>query len=576
MKKILMVLITGLALMAGSSYAGTRYVDPANPGAIDSGPGDALHPYHTLKFAMTQMKPGDTLNIASGVYRESIVFPGITWGSLPTLIQPMGTEPVLIKGSDIVTGWAALGGGLFVKNAWTVNSQQVFLDGAALKQMAGKIWTSDPWIWPGRVTGGLAEMTDNSFYLDLATQNLYIKVPFTSLDGHTVEVSVRGKLVDATNVHGVTIRNLRFQHSNITAVSPNGAITFWRCNGNTLEGLVVTEADGAGFDITGDDNVLRNNTASFNGQIGMKVRGKRALLEGNITNYNNTRGFQKWWEAGGAKFSGEGGLIDSTVRRHVAVGNKGNGIWFDWFNVNNRIYENIAAYNDHMGIHYEASQQGYIYNNYVFSNKLRGIYLPHSSGSVVAFNMVAKNGYEGIAIIDEGRNPDDLRLRPTGNLVYGNIVGWNGKAAIVLPLALADNRSDYNLFLGLSQPTFALGWPSATSPLRTGLDAWRAASGQDMNSWYQAFDIPATLLTEVDQKSVYPNWTEVLNVAAQYSAPSLPDIPLAHGKPGPSLQIAAPATPDVGGGDTGDGGTGGDTGGSTKPGKGQGRGKNKS
>ncbi|HET6493269.1 MAG TPA: hypothetical protein VFG44_09870, partial [Burkholderiales bacterium] len=165
MKKILMILIGLALLLTGSSYAGIRYVDPANPGTVDSGAGDALHPYRTLTFAMTQMRPGDTLNIASGVYRESIVFPGITWGSLPTLIQPMGTEPVLIKGSDIVTGWAALGGGLFVKNAWTVNSQQVFLDGAALKQIAGKIWTSDAWIWPGRVAGGLAEMTDNSFYL---------------------------------------------------------------------------------------------------------------------------------------------------------------------------------------------------------------------------------------------------------------------------------------------------------------------------------------------------------------------------------------------------------------------------
>ena len=575
MKKLLRGAALLAALACGTASAAVLYVDPVNPGATDSGAGDALHPYRTLTYAMKQLKPGDTLNIAGGVYRESIVFPGITWGALPTVIQALGTTPVTIKGSDIVTGWAALGGGLFVKNAWTVNSQQVFVDGVSLKQIGGKIFSTSTWIWPGRVAGGVAEMTDNSFFYDLAAQNLYVKLPLTSLDGHTVEVSVRGKVIDATNVHNVTIRGLNIQHSNISAISQNAAVTFWRCNNNVLEGLTVTYTDLAGFDITGDDNVLRNNTANFNGQIGMKVRGKRALLEGNVTSYNNTRGFQEWWEAGGAKFAGEGGLIDSTVRRHVAVGNNGDGIWFDWFNVNNRVYENVLAFNHHMGIQYEGSQQGYFYNNYIFGNGLRGIYLPYSSSSVIAFNMVAKNGYEGIAIVDEGRDPDDLRLRPTGNVIHGNIIAWGVKPAIVLPLALADNRSDYNLFLGLSQPTFSLGWPSATSPIRNGLDAWRAASGQDMNSWYQAFDIPATLQAEFDQKAIYPNWTEVLNLAAQFGVPSVVGIPLTHGHPGPSLQLAAPAGDTGGstGGDTG-GSTGGDTGGSTKPGKGQGR-KNK-
>jgi parallel beta-helix repeat protein len=567
MRKLVQAVTMLTALACGAAPAAMLYVDPANPGAVDAGAGDALHPYRTLVYAMKQLKPGDTLTIAAGVYRESVVFPAMSWSDGTTVVQPAAGAQVLVKGSDVVTGWTPLGDGRFVRSGWTVNSQQVFVDGIALQQIGGKIFNNDPWIWPGRVAGGLAEMTDNSFYYDLAAQNLYVKVPRTSLDGHTVEVSVRGKLVDATNVHNVTLRNLRFQHANITATAQNGAVTFWRCNGNTLEGLEVTESDGAGFDVTGEDNVLRNNKANRNGQVGMKVRGRRTLLEGNETNHNNTRGFNKWWEAGGAKFAGEGGLIDSTVRRHVAVGNLGDGIWFDWFNTNNQIYENLSAYNSGMGIHYEASQNGYFYNNFVFANGQRGIYLPHSSGSVVAFNMVAKNGMEGIVIVDEGRNPDDPRLRPTGNLVHGNIVAWNGRSALILPLALADNRSDYNLFLDLAQPMFSLGWPSKESPIRNGLDAWRAASGQDLNSWHQAFDVPATLVAAFDQKTPYPDWSEVLARGSTLTVPALSDILPAHTKPGPSLQLMAAVA------DPGD--TGGDTGGSTKPGKGLGRNKSK-
>lgn len=576
MKQLLRAVTMLAALAGGAAPAAMLYVDPGNPGATDSGAGDALHPYRTLTYAMKQLRPGDTLSIAGGVYRESLIFPAISWSAGSTVIQPLSSAPVLIKGSDVVTGWTPLGGGLFVKNGWTVNSQQVFVDGVSLQQIGGKIFNSDPWVWPGRVAGGIAELTDNSFYYDIAAQNLYIKVPLTSLAAQIIEVSVRPHLVFGSAVENVTLRQLHFQHANTTALNQTGAVHLWRSNRNVLEQLEVTYCDGAGFDITGEDNVLRFNKANYNGQLGMKVRGKRALLQGNETSYNNTRRFQKWWEAGGAKFVGEGGLIDSTVMRHVAVGNAGDGIWFDWMNTNNHVYENVSAYNAGIGIHYEASQKGYIYNNYVFVNKERGIYLPHSSGSIVAFNVVVQSGYEGIVVVDEGSSPDNLLLRPVGNLVHGNIVARTGRTTLILPLELADNRSDFNLFLGLAQPTFSLGWPSSTSPIRIGLDKWRAASEQDMNSSYEAVDLPAALLAEFEQKVVYPNWTELLAIAAQFSAPAVTGIPVTHGKPGPSLQLAASTGGDTGGNTGGDtGGTGGDTGGSTKPGKGLGRNKNK-
>jgi parallel beta-helix repeat protein len=236
---------------------------------------------------------------------------------------------------------------------------------------------------------------------------------------------------------------------------------------------------------------------------------------------------------------GEGGLIDSTVRRHVAIGNTGDGIWFDWMNTNNQVYENLVAYNTGMGIHYEASQGGFIYNNYVFSNGQRGIFLAHSSTTVVAFNVIVQTGYEGLVVVDEGRDPTNIVLRPVGNTVHGNIVVRTGRSTLVMPLELVDNRSDFNLFLGLTQPTFALGWPSTTSPIRNGLVTWQTVSGLDLNSSYQAVDVPASLLAAFEQEVIYPDWTELLNIAAQYSAPSVTGVPLTHGKPGPSLQLSA-------------------------------------
>lgn len=533
--ELLIVIAVLIMLASGEAHAVTLYVDPAQSSARDTGKGDRDHPYQTLSYAMRQLRPGDTLNIAPGVYRDALVFPERVWSNLPTVIQPAADGEVLIKGSDVVTGWEPAGQGLYVKRRWKVNSEQVFVDGAALKQIGGTILSGYPekpghpmeklhktqgGIWPGRVSGGIREMTENSFYFDARAQSLYIKVALGSLEGHTVEASVRPYLVLGKGLKNVTMKGLRFQHANTSAVSQSGAVSM---SGNrlVLDRIEVTHVDGSGFDIQGDENIIKNSRANYCGQIGMKVRGRANRLIGNETSFNNTRGFNKWWEAGGAKFVGNGGLRDSEVSGHRSVGNDGDGLWFDWMNSNNRIHDNVVAYNAGFGIHYEASQKGYIYNNYVFGNKQRGIYLPHSSASTVAHNLVVMNGMEGIAIIDEGRNKDKQELRSRANRVLFNIIAWNGKAAIVLPREQPGNASDYNLLLADREPpTFSLGWGSRDNPARNGLAAWTAASGQDRHSWSRNFDIPESLRQELKSGQPEPDWTQVMSLASQFNARS--------------------------------------------------------
>lgn len=532
MKRLIPVWVLLVGLASGAATAAVRHVDPAHSAAQDAGDGAATRPYRTLGYAMKQLKPGDTLNIAAGVYREALAFPEIAWSGAATVIQPAGGE-VLIKGSDVVTGWEPVERGLYVKRGWKANSQQVFVDGVALKQIGGTIYGGYPGksghpmaklhagqqggIWPGRVAGGREQMKDNSFYYDAAGQSLYVKVSHASLDGHTVEASVRPHLVFGKALQNVTLKNLRFQHANTTAVNQTGAITLVGVNRIVLDTLDVSHVDGAGFDVTGDENIIRHSKGNHCGQLGMKVRGRANRLIGNETSFNNTRGFNKWWEAGGAKFVGHGGLRDSEVSGHRAIGNAGDGIWFDWMNSNNRVHGNVSAYNTGFGIHYEASQKGYIYNNYVFGNRQRGIYLPHSSESVVAYNLVARNGMEGIAVIDEGRSRGKPELAPRGNRVLGNILAWNDKAAVVLPAELLENASDYNLYVSVKEPpAFSMGWGSRESPVRNGLDAWRKASGQDANSWNESSEVPQALLAALDAKQPDPDWAQVLSLASRF------------------------------------------------------------
>ncbi|MFZ5512578.1 MAG: right-handed parallel beta-helix repeat-containing protein [Pseudomonadota bacterium] len=508
------------ALLAwGAAPAATFQVRP-------EGTGEA-----SLAQALTQLRPGDTLVLAEGTYRQSIDLRQTRLrggdGTQPTRIEAAPGAQVVIKGSDLVQGWERLPDGVFVKRNWPVNSQQVFVDGEALQQIGGTILGGFPerkghpmarlhagqgGIWPGRVPGGREALTDKSFFYDAQAQALYVKYPAASLDGHRVEASVRPFLLVGEGVRNLEVRNLRFEHANTTDKSQSGAVLLLG-DRLTLERIHVAHVDGAGFDITGDDNTIANSSANYCGQVGMKVRGRRARLIDNETSYNNTRGFNKWWEAGGAKFVGAGGLQDSEVSGHRAYFNKGDGIWFDWKNRNNYIHDSIVAYNTGMGIHYEASEGARIENNQVFGNRQRGIYLPNSARSLIAHNLVAGNGMEGIAVVDE--KPGKPELAPRDNRIVANILAWNAGTALVLPGEEQGNLSDGNLFVDAQAPSLSRGWGSREQPVLRGLAAWRNRTGQDGASRFEQAAMPPALAGDLKARRRDPDWSALYALAVR-------------------------------------------------------------
>jgi len=510
------MLLCLMCLHGARLMAAERMVNPLDPNAQDAGNGALSAPYKTLSFAMSQLQPGDHLVIAAGTYRDALLFPPKKWSKFDaatwdpsttdlakfnpanlliakeTIIE--GRGKVVIKGSDIVEGWRTLGDGRFVK-PWPDETQQVFLDGKSLLQVGGTIFGGFPeqpnhpllalhktqkGIWPGRRDGNQDSMPDASFYYDRAGQALYLKASLPELKGHMVEVSTRPELLSGNGIVGVTVKNLEFQHSNTSTRLRSGLIAMYGLR-IRLENLHVSLADSTGITLAGDDIILRNSSANQCGQLGIKARGRRMQLIENETNGNNTRGFNKWWEAGGAKFIGFGGLQDSLVSGHKALGNFGDGIWFDWKNRNNTVQNSLSAYNHGFGIQYEAGDRARIINNVVIGNQQRGIYLPHSSDSVVAFNLVAGNAMQGIAIIDEGRRDPtgQFDMSARGNKVFSNVLAWNA-GALILPTNLADNASDGNLFIGdAAQTNIGQGW---VHMFQEQLNRWIPHTQQDMHS----------------------------------------------------------------------------------------------
>ncbi len=576
--KILCVLLLGHATLL---MAVERKVAPQDPNSRDAGSGALSAPYKTLSYAMSQLQPGDHLLIAAGVYREALLFPQKPWRHISdasieaaaindlhllqnhvtknhvtknnmTVIEGQGK--VLIKGSDIVAGWRMLSDNRHVVS-WPDEAQQVFLDEQPLQQIGGTIFGGFPekqnhpllalhqsqhGIWPGRIAGNQDNMPDNSFYYDQAAKALYIKTSLRDLTGHVVEVSTRPVLLGGNGVIDIVVKNLEFQHSN-TSTQMRSGLVFMTGMRITLENLRVHQADSTGISLMGDDITLRDSSANDCGQLGLKARGKRMQLINNETSGNNTRGFNKWWEAGGAKFIGNGGLQDSLVSGHKALDNFGDGIWFDWKNRNNTVENSLSAYNQGFGIQYEASDHARIINNVVIGNQQRGIYLPHSSNSVVAFNLVASNGLQGIAIVDEGRrDPDGMfDFSARGNKVFSNVIAWNTNP-LVLPSVLSDNVSDGNLFIGdASQTQPGLGWAHM---FHEDLKNWTHRTWQDSHSQRKEDAMDAAFFISIAEHKPSPDLTWYQNLRSKMAplvvdpdwlrlVPDNTDL-----RPGPALQ----------------------------------------
>jgi len=499
-------------------HAKDLYVSQRTPQASDMNPGTAQRPFLTIGRAVREMSPGDRILIEEGVYREALDFRKSRLSTTdptarPSSVQAVKNASVTISAAEVVENWEALGDGLYVRRGWNTPSQVVAFDGRLMMQVGGEVFGGVPGntrnplsnlhskqggIWPGRRAGAREDLPEGAFFYDSASGNLYVRVQKdVVLTAHRIEASVRPFLVIGERLMNLSISGLNFEYSNYTYAGRNGAIALYGQR-IAVSNIAVRYSDGICLNITGDDNVVENSRFEHCGQLGMAARGRRVRIEGNVFAHNNWRGFNKSWEAGGAKFVGDGGLQDSQVIGNTFAFNVGDGLWFDWGNRNLSVINNVAAFNTGIGIHYEASFDALIAHNTSYGNGQRGIYLPQSSGSVVTRNLVIANGSQGIVVIDEQRRDAKLDLEPKSNSVVQNIIGWNQGGELYLPSPVGSNRSASNVYIVDGRPVIlASGWPSSARPPSRSLAAWRAAAKMDLDSVVLSDPLPKSIHDEL-------------------------------------------------------------------------------
>ena len=515
-KQVLRVfaLLACILFLVPESLAATYFVARHDPAASDSSTGALHHPWKTLgRAAQAPLRPGDTVLVESGVYRETVHISVSGEPGRPITFAAAPNADVVLKGSDVVTGmWERFTGAPSVKepypnasaSVWRIKLRDdyfagmapqdryissVFQDDTHSLQQIGEdhIYKNDKWQEITNIGRGLSDIYPKAYFFDQPTQTLYVCIagdPNWSL----WEIGTRGFVFDVEKAHDVTLRGFQVRHNR----QPGGQ---WSMAGvGESERVLIEDCQFAYSDSCGlgvgrsKDCTVRHCSFTDNGDTGVALGWcTDCKIQDCAVLFNNTRHFEEGWAAGGIKNIPENTrcLVDGC---EVAY-NHGPGVWFDTANVACRITGNVIHDNESNGIHYEINAGGgLIANNLIYANGGRGIYISGSQNVWIVYNTVAENN-QGIVVMPR-EPPNDVTNDVVRNnlLLHNDVQGAEGPLGCDLTLYMGDdpngprtsltNHSDFNGYLaGDGTPTLRQHWnPNNTLPV------WQKRYREDLHS----------------------------------------------------------------------------------------------
>ena len=400
----------------------------------------------------------------------------------------------------------------------------------------------------------LSQVAAGKWYFDHSAAKVYFVDDPT---GKTVEIGVTTHAFygSATNV---TIKGLIVEKYAMPA--NDGAIS-GRGTGWVVESNEIRLNHGAAVRMASYEKILKNNI-HHNGQLGLSViglsSGANILVQDNIIAYNNTRGFDWTWSAGGTHLAETTNLV---VQGNYVHDNRGPGIWVDFENYNWLIQGNRTANNFTAGIFDELSYDGIVRYNVVQNDAsfpghaglwwTAGIRVHASPNAQIYGNSVINCG-DGIGAVSNARGSGNRGAFLVQNLsVHDNVIVQSAGSAAG---AVADSTTNGGYYLNVYSTSWNNHWQSNTYklPNSVNLYIWKGGSGyagMDATQW-QSFgqDTAGTWISSTD--STFPSAkfsanqrVYVLGSAQVWSMPTTTSTLVtteANGAPGTVTQVAGP------------------------------------
>ena len=390
----------------------TYFVDQGNPNANDQNTGTASRPWKTIGHAAAEVRAGDRVVIRSGLYREGVSIKSSGTQDKPIIFEADAHSRVVITGADLLAKWTKESDGAF-STPWP----SVFIGWNPLHahpddsyhRLIGRCEQVFEMGYPLRQVLDRKEMARGTFFADLDAKRLYVRTPEDRnllTHGAPVEASSRQTIWDVRGDYVIT-RGMQFRYA--ANAAQQGAATFSGQH-DTIENCIFEKTNGAGATFTGQDFIVRGCTFRDNGQLGFGAgRAHRLSLSDCIITNNNTKGFNRDWEAGGDKIVLS---RDVTIERCQFIANRGHGIWFDIGNESATVRNCLIADNEDGGIFDEISYGLRVTDNVIVGNGLAntpgmwgasgGICLSSSPGSMIERNLLIANK-EGISFREADR-----------------------------------------------------------------------------------------------------------------------------------------------------------------------------
>jgi len=407
--------------------------------------------FRTISEAAARVEAGDTVLIHGGTYRERVVVEKSGTAERPIRFVAATGEHAVVTGADEIAEWEKADPERQIYRTpwpydfitWSKNrthpedeyhvvigrSEQVFVDGYLLHQVLSR-----------------DEMSRGTFCVDLDAKQLYVWGYSDETLGKRsrVEASTRDVIWELKGDYA-QVRGLRFRYAANRA--QQGAAQF-RGDHNVIEDCVFERTNGCGAVFGGQDVVVRGCTFQDNGQLGFGAgRAHNLLITGCTVRNNNTKDFDRGWEAGGNKIVFSRGVVIENSR---FVENRGHGIWFDIGNEDCVVRNCLLADNEDCGIFYEISYGLQAHDNVIIGNGFAdsdgawgascGISLSSSPGCVIERNLIVGNK-EGFNFREQGRttpriedsekDDEDRRDYPIWNhdqIIRNNVLAYNRDA----------------------------------------------------------------------------------------------------------------------------------------------------
>lgn len=438
---------------------GTIYiVAQLHPAASDENPGTSDKPFKTISRAVKEVKPGDTVVIEDGVYRESVKITTSGTQAQPITYRAAPMANVTITGAIQITDWKREEGEASIFSTpwpykytgWAKGRTQPDDDYHIMIGRAEQIHVDN---YPLLQVLSRDHLARGTFYVDIPNQRLYVH-DRTGMDivkqRSIVEASVRQILWDC-QASFVRLRGLRFRHACNTAQM--GAVTVVGDH-NVLEDCVIEDMNASGSAFVGTGLTVRRCVFRNNGWSGFDVGlGHDFLMTECLCENNNTKNWNRDWGAVNKLVLCRKAVIEKSIFRD----NRGHGVWFDIGNEDCTVRNCLIMNNENAGIFYEISYGLHAHDNVIIGNGLAprfgawgangGIAISSSPYCLVERNLLIANK-EGIQFREQGRTTNTIGDESSkqyavwnhDNTIRNNVIAYNRDAQTWGWFATGDGR----------------------------------------------------------------------------------------------------------------------------------------